>query len=244
MPRLLITLCTYNELENIRLLLPELRQVAPDADVLVIDDNSPDGTADAVRAFAETDSRTSLLLRPRKQGLGAATLQGFHYAIDHGYDQLLNMDADFSHNPDHIPALRQLAETVDVAIGSRYVPGGGVVDWNWRRQLMSRAINLYARCLLGLETQDNSGSFRCYSVSKLAQIDWNRTLARGYAFQEEVLYRCRRIGCTFGETPVIFADRRYGQTKISWQEAVAAIWILFRLGVQRMCGTTVRVGVS
>jgi dolichol-phosphate mannosyltransferase len=240
MPRLLITVCTYNELENIRLLLPELRRVAPDADILVIDDSSPDNTAGAVREFAATDDRTTLLLRPGKQGLGAATLEGFRYGIRHGYDQLLNMDADFSHSPNHIAALRQLAETVDVAIGSRYVTGGGVVNWSWRRRLMSWAINAYARLLLGLQTRDNSGSFRCYAVEKLARIDWDRTLAKGYAFQEEVLYRCRRIGCSFGETPIIFADRRFGRTKISSKEAVAAVWILLRLALQRLIRSPVR----
>ena len=241
MPRLLITVCTFNELENIRLLIPQLREVAPDADILVVDDNSPDGTGAAVSEFAESDSQVLLLHRPQKLGLGAATLAGFRYGIDHGYDQLLNMDADFSHSPTHIPAIRQLAEQVDVAIGSRYVPGGGVVGWNLKRHFMSQSINLYARTFLGLKTRDNSGSFRCYAIDKLRQIDWTRTIAKGYAFQEEVLYRCRRIGCTFGETPIIFQDRRFGVTKISWKEAVAALWVILRLGFQRILRTPVRV---
>jgi len=240
MPRLLFTICTYNEVENIRLLIPELRAVSSDADILVIDDNSPDGTGDVVREFAAADSKVSLLHRPEKQGLGAAKVEAFRYAIAEGYDQLLNLDADFSHSPSHIPAILQCAEDADVVIGSRYVKGGGVVGWNLRRHLMSRCINLYARLLLGLKTKDNSGSFRCYSVSKLAEIDWDRTMAKGYAFEEEVLYRCHRVGCRFIETPITFADRRFGVTKINMKEAVVALWVIFRLGLQRLRGVPVR----
>lgn len=240
MSRLLITVCTYNELENIQLLIPELRAIAPDADIVVVDDSSPDGTGAAVKAFAATDSQVKLLSRPKKLGLGVANLAAFRYAIDNGYDQLLNMDADFSHNPNSIPAIRETADKFDVAIGSRYVAGGGATQWTLTRRLMSLSINTYARLLLGLKTRDNSGSFRCYSVAKLAQIDWDLMLAKGYAFYEEVLYRCRQVGCTFGETPITFEDRRYGVTKINWKEAVSALWVIFRLSLQRMVGTRVR----
>ncbi len=240
MSRLLFTICTYNEVENIRLLIPELRTISTDADILVIDDNSPDGTGDVVREFAAADSKVSLLHRPEKLGLGAAKVEAFRYAIAKGYDQLLNLDADFSHSPSHIPAILQCAEEADVVIGSRYVKGGGVVGWNLRRHFMSRCINLYARLLLGLKTKDNSGSFRCYSVSKLAEIDWDRTMAKGYAFEEEVLYRCHRVGCRFIETPITFADRRFGVTKINMKEAVVALWVIFRLGLQRLRGVPVR----
>ena len=238
---MLITVCTFTELENIRLLIPPLRQVAAQADILVIDDNSPDGTGAAVLEFAANDPHVLLLHRPKKLGLGAATLAGFRYAIEHGYDRLINMDADFSHSPRHIPALLQMSAAVDVAIGSRYVEGGGVVGWNLKRHFMSQSINLYARLMLGLRTRDNSGSYRCYSVKRLAEIDWSRTIAKGYAFQEEVLYRCRRVGCTFGETPIIFEDRRYGVTKISWKEAVAAVAVILRLGIQRILKVPVKV---
>lgn len=240
MSRLLITVCTYNELENIRLLIPELRAVAPDADIVVIDDSSPDGTGDAVSEIAATDSQVRLLSRPVKEGLGVANLAAFRYAIENGYDKLLNMDADFSHNPQSIPSLRETAESFDVAIGSRYVKGGGATQWTFLRRLMSICINTYAKLLLGLKTKDNSGSFRCYSVAKLAEIDWDLMLAKGYAFYEEVLYRCVRVDCTFGETPIVFEDRRYGVTKINWKEAVAALWVIFRLCTQRIVGTRVR----
>ncbi|MDP7275678.1 MAG: glycosyltransferase, partial [Planctomycetaceae bacterium] len=178
--------------------------------------------------------------RASKQGLGTAILAGFREAILLGYDHLINLDADFSHHPRYLPALRELMDSVDVGIGSRYVQGGGVVGWNWRRHLMSRGINFYARLLLGLPSRDNSGSFRCYRVARLAELDLDRFRARGYAFQEEILYRCRRIGCRFAETPIIFEDRRFGESKISWKESAAAIWVLFRLAIDRLFRVRVR----
>ena len=239
MPQLLITLCTYNECENLPKLIPEIHAVAPDAEVLVIDDNSPDGTGRLADELAAMDSRIKVLHRAGKLGLGTATVAGFRFAIENGYDHVLNMDADFSHHPRHLPAIRECLTRVDVAIGSRYIPGGGVVGWNWRRHFMSQGINYYARLFLGLKTRDNSGSFRCYRVAKLAEIDWARIRARGYAFQEELLYRCRAIGCSFEETPITFEDRRFGTSKINWKESVAALWVIFRLGLDRLCGVLV-----
>ena len=240
MSRLLITVCTYNELENIRQLIPDLRSVAPDADILVIDDNSPDGTSLAVRDFTTTDPHVLLLTRSCKLGLGTAILSGFRYGIEHDYDLLVNLDADFSHDPKYIPDLLASVEHCDVAIGSRYVEGGGAVRWNWYRRLISRSINLYARCLLGLRTHDNSGSYRCYRVAKLAEIDWDRVVSVGYVFLEEVLYRCRIVGCTFDEVPIMFADRRHGVTKINWKEAVAALIAVLRLAGHRIRRVPVR----
>lgn len=234
LPRLLITVCTFNERENIELLIPELLAVAPQATVLVIDDNSPDGTAAVVAQLSAADSRIQLLQRPGKLGLGSATVAGFLYAIQQQYDLLINLDADFSHQPRYIPDLLHAIAGCDVVIGSRYVAGGGVVGWNLKRHFMSRAINLWARLLLGLSTRDNSGSYRCYRVSCLATIDWDRTLSRGYAFQEEVLYRCQRAGCRFVEVPIVFEDRRFGVTKINWKESVTAVVDILRLAVQNL----------
>jgi dolichol-phosphate mannosyltransferase len=234
MSRLLITVCTYNELENIRLLIPELRTVAPDADILVLDDNSPDGTGAAADEFAAGDSHVIVMHRDQKAGIGAATLAGFRYGIEHNYDLLLNLDADFSHPPRFIPDLLQAVESCDVAIGSRYVPGGQISGWSWVRHFMSRGVNWYSRLMLGITSRDCSGSFRCYRVPRLAEVDWDRTLAMGYAFEEEVLYRCQRIGCSFREIPIHFEDRQLGTTKINWTEVVKAIWMIFRLGLQRM----------
>ncbi|MEZ6124502.1 MAG: polyprenol monophosphomannose synthase [Planctomycetaceae bacterium] len=239
MTRTLISVCTYNELQNIRLLIPELRQVAPAADVLIVDDSSPDGTGDVVKEMAATDSAVRLMSRSGKLGLGSANLEAFRYAIREGYDLLVNLDADFSHPPQVIPALIALTNTCDVAIGSRYVPGGAAVGWSLWRHFMSRAVNLYARLFLGLTSRDNSGSFRCYRVSCLDRIDWGRTLSTGYSFYEEVLYRCRQAGCSFAETPIIFEDRRFGETKLKTIEILKAVWVIFRLGLQRMRGVSV-----
>lgn len=234
MDTLLVTLCTYNERENLVQLVPEILQQLPAAHILVIDDASPDGTGELVAEMAAVDQRIHLLRRSGKLGLGTATLAGFRWGIDHGYDLLINMDADFSHHPRYLPVLKSCLSRVDVAIGSRYVVGGGVRGWGLRRHLMSRLINSYARLLLRLRTKDNSGSYRCYRVSQLAQLDFDRVRARGYAFQEEILYRCRRLGCRFEEVPIIFEDRRYGSSKISWKEAVAAVWVIFRLGLENL----------
>ena len=233
--RLLVTLCTYNEIENLQSLIPEIHAQMAEAHVLVIDDNSPDGTGDLADQMAATDPRIHVLHRKGKLGLGTATLAGFRYGIEHGYEFLLNMDADFSHHPRYLPALVECMDRVDVGIGSRYVPGGGVEGWNFRRHFMSQGINFYARFFLGLRTRDNSGSFRCYRVAKLKELDLDRVRARGYAFQEEILYRCRRVGCTFEEVPIIFEDRRFGLSKINWRESVAALWVIFRLGIENLC---------
>jgi dolichol-phosphate mannosyltransferase len=237
--RLLVTLCTYNERENIELLVPEIHEQLPLADVLVIDDGSPDGTGELVDAMATVDSRIHVLHRSGKQGLGTAILAGFRYAIEHDYDYVLNMDADFSHHPRHLLALVDCMNRVDVGIGSRYVVGGGVEGWGFHRHFMSQGINFYARLLLRLRTSDNSGSYRCYRISKLREIDLDRVRARGYAFQEEILYRCRRVGCTFEESAIVFEDRRYGSSKIDWRESVSALWVIFRLGIENLFGVTV-----
>jgi dolichol-phosphate mannosyltransferase len=239
-PRLLITLCTYNERENIERLIPEVLEQVRTADLLVIDDNSPDGTGSYAETLSTRDRRVHVLHRPEKLGLGTATLAGLTYALEQQYDLWLNMDADFSHHPRHLPALLAGAEQADVVIGSRYVSGGAVVGWGWKRHLMSRAINVYARLTLGLKTRDNSGAFRCYALEKLRTLDLDRFRSSGYAVQEELLYRCRRIGCTFLETPITFEDRRYGVSKINRKEAVVALWVMARLLADRLFRVPVR----
>jgi len=239
--RLLITVCTYNECENLPKLIPVIHEHAPDADVLVIDDNSPDGTGQLADDIAREDNRIHVLHREGKLGLGTATIAGMKWAIERDYDQVLNLDADFSHHPRYLPALRECMQDADVAIGSRYVPGGGVEGWNWQRHFMSQGINMYARLFLGLKTKDNSGAYRCFSVAKLKLIDLNRIRAKGYAFQEEILYRCRRVGCSFKETPIVFEDRLLGTSKINWKESVMALWVIFRLGIDNLFGVSVEV---
>ncbi len=238
-PRLLVSLATYNEAGNLRDLVSAIRDHAPDASILIIDDNSPDGTgkiADEVKGSLEN---VDVIHRPGKQGLGTAVTTAMRYAVEHGFDHYINMDADFSHPPKFIPALRAGMTDHDVMIGSRYVPGGGVEgDFNFKRKFMSTGINTYARFFLGLKTKDNSGSYRCYRVSKLAQIDFDRIKSRGYSFMEEILFWCRQVGCTFGETPILFMNRRAGVSKINMGEAVKALGIIFVLGVGRVTGAS------
>lgn len=236
----LITLCTYNEVDNLRGLIPELLTLVPAANILVIDDNSPDGTGALVAEMAKRDDRVRLLSRPGKLGLGTATLAGFRYAIEHNYELLVNMDADFSHGPKYVPQLIAAATEYDVVIASRYVAGGGVAGWTFRRKLMSQTINFWARFWLGLKTADNSGSFRCFRVARLAEVDWDLTVARGYAFQEEILYRCRQVGCRMTEVPFVFEDRRFGVTKINLKECIVAVWVILLLGLQRLLGFRVK----
>jgi len=238
-PRLLVTLCTYNERENLESLVPEIHAQVPEADLLVVDDHSPDGTGEFADELAQADRRVHVLHRAGKQGLGTAILAGLKYAIENNYDRVIVMDADFSHHPRYLTALNGCLENADVGIGSRYVPGGGVTGWGPHRHFMSQAINWYARLLLRLKTRDNSGSYRCYRVSKLRELNLHLVRARGYAIQEELLYRCRRIGCRFEETPIVFEDRRYGESKISMWVTLEALWDIFRLGVENVCGVSV-----
>lgn len=235
-PRLVVSLACYNEAGNLRDLVAEVRQHAPHAAIVIIDDNSPDGTGEIADSLKETLPDVDVIHRAGKQGLGTAILAAMRYAIDHEYDYYLNLDADFSHPPRYIPDLLAGMERNDVMIGSRYVPGGGVAgeQFGFKRKFMSQGINMYARAFLGLHTRDNSGSYRCYRVSKLAEMDLSQVRSRGYSFMEEILYWCREVGCRFGETPIIFENRRSGVSKINKAEALKALVIIFEIGVVRL----------
>lgn len=234
--RYLVTICTYNERANILTLVPEIRRMWPAADILVIDDNSPDGTADAVRQFREQDSAVDLLLRTEKAGLGAATIAGFQEGCRRGYEWLVNMDADWSHPPALLPDLEQRFEAADVVVASRYVAGGGVQGWPWYRYVMSWGVNWYSRCLLGIRARDCSGAYRAYRVTKLQELDFSRFHSRGYAFQEEMLYRCQRAGARIVEVPFVFVDREVGESKINGREVIRALRDIAWLGLTRCCG--------
>ncbi len=237
MTKTLVTVATYNEIENLPRLIDRIEEAVPEADILVVDDNSPDGTGRWCDERAGADPRVRCLHRPGKLGLGTATIAGMRYAMEHGYEYVLTMDADFSHTPERIPDLLAgmtppVGPPVDVMIGSRYVEGGRVEGWGAKRRFMSRGVNLYARCLLGLPVRDCSGAFRCYRTSMLEKLDFDALQSRGYSFFEEILWRLRRLGARFGEMPITFVDRAHGASKVDSREAVAALWVLFRLGVQ------------
>jgi len=231
---------TYNEIENLPRLVEAIHLHQPGVDILVIDDNSPDGTGDWCDTQAETDSLLHCMHRAGKLGLGSATVAGMKYALDNGYDYVLTMDADFSHPPintsDLLHGVSREEDPVDVMIGSRYVKHGAVEGWPLTRRLMSRAVNLYARVLLGLKTRDCSGAFRCYNAAALRKIDYQNLQSKGYSYLEEILWLLKRSGASFGESPITFTDRVYGQTKINSREAIAAIAIIFRLGVKNWLG--------
>jgi dolichol-phosphate mannosyltransferase len=235
--KVLISLATYNERDNLRPLVEAIRQYAPAADILIIDDDSPDGTGRVADDLKASLDGIEVIHRAGKLGLGTAVLEAMKSAIVREYDYFINLDADFSHPPRFIPALLEGMDRYDVMIGSRYVPGGGVSGgFNLKRRTMSFGINTYARLLLGLTSKDNSGSFRCYRVSKLAEIDLGRVRSRGYSFFEEILFWCRQVGCRIGETPILFEDRRSGMSKINKAEILRALVVIFQLGVIRLLG--------
>jgi len=220
-------------------MVEEIFRVVPEVDLLVIDDNSPDGTGDWCDRKAAEDARLHCLHREGKLGLGTATIAAMRWGIERGYRYVLNMDADFSHQPRYLGDLIAGMDPpdgppVDVMIGSRYVPGGGVEGWPLRRHLMSRGVNCYARWLLGLKPKDCSGAYRCYRTSLLSQLDFAAIRSRGYSFQEEILWHLKRLGARFGETPITFIDRQRGSSKIDTKEAAAALWIILGLGVRNV----------
>jgi dolichol-phosphate mannosyltransferase len=241
-PRTLVTLATYNEIENLPRLVDALFAVAPDVDILVVDDGSPDGTGAWCDTKAAAEPRLHCLHRTGKLGLGTAIVAAMHYAIQRGYTYVLNMDADFSHDPRHVPALIAGMAGVngtpaaDVMIGSRYVAGGGIQGWPLRRHLMSRAVNAYARWMLGLRAKDCSGAFRCYRASLLARLDFAAVRSRGYSFQEEILWHLKRLGAKFDETPITFVDRQHGTSKINSKEAWEALRTILALGTKNWLG--------
>ncbi|MBL8799711.1 MAG: polyprenol monophosphomannose synthase [Planctomycetia bacterium] len=235
-PRLLVSIATYNERDNIGKLIDEIHAVVPWADVLVIDDNSPDGTGNLVDERAAADPRIQVLHRAGKLGLGTAILAGMRYAMQNNYELLLNMDADFSHHPRFLPAILAGMNRNDVMIGSRYIPGGGTANWPLSRRIMSWGVGSIVRLLMRIPARDTSGAYRCYRVSKLRETDLDAIISRGYSFQQEVLWRCRQAGCRISETPIFFENRRAGASKVNPHEAVRSLGTIIYLGLGAFFG--------
>jgi dolichol-phosphate mannosyltransferase len=235
-PRILVSLATYNEAGNVAALIGEIHKFVPRADVLVIDDNSPDGTWKIVEELGAADPRITLLRRPGKLGLGTALIAAMNYAMQHNYDYLQNMDADFSHPPRYLPGILAGMSKYDVMIGSRYVAGGGTENWPLPRRVMSRSVNLLVRFLFRMPVKDASGAYRCYRVSKLRETRLDRVRSRGYSFQQEVLFRCHKAGCKLGEYPIIFESRRAGASKVNRAEAVRSMSMIVYLGLRNFLG--------
>jgi dolichol-phosphate mannosyltransferase len=232
--RTLIVVPTYNERENVAALIPLLLNVAPTADVMLIDDNSPDQTADQAEQLFAVHPRFSVLRRKSDRGYGRSLLDGYRAAVDRGYTRLVQLDADFSHDPVIVPQLIAGTGKADVVIGSRYCPGGGIANWPQRRRLLSRFANQYVRTIAGLKVCDNTSGFRGYTRRALQVLLEVPIAAEGYAFLVETTFRAQRAGLRIAEVPITFVDRREGQSKMSRQiifESVIRPWLL-RFGVR------------
>ena len=223
--RCLVLLPTYDERDNLEAIVRDVLAYL-DTDILVIDDGSPDGTGEIADRLAAENPRIQVIHRTGKQGLGTAYLRGFAHAIEHGYDRVFEMDADFSHPPWDLPRMVHATRNADLAIGSRYVPGGSTIGWNLRRRMLSRGANVYTRMMLGMNVSDATAGFRCYNVASLARLDLDQVRAEGYAFQVEMAYRMKKAGYRVVELPIHFVDRALGTSKMDGRVAREAIWLV------------------
>ena len=225
----LVIVPTYNELDNIQQLLPALLSLSESFDILVVDDSSPDRTADFVANFSAQNSRVNLLLRQQKNGLGQAYLAGFKWGLERNYDALIEMDADFSHRPEDLVKLLRALETENVVIGSRYVPGGQTVNWGFIRKIISRGGGIYSRLILRYPVQDWTGGFNGWRAQVLKDIGLETIRSNGYTFQIELKYKAQKCGYQIKEVPIVFEDRRVGQSKMSLKivlEAFYKVWLI------------------
>jgi dolichol-phosphate mannosyltransferase len=228
--RALVIVPTYNERDTVRRIIETVLGQGPNFDILVVDDGSPDGTGDIVDEIAAENSRAHALHRPRKMGLGTAYLAGFRWALERDYEFVFEMDADFSHDPNHLPLFLEAATDADVVLGSRYRQGKvTVVNWPISRLILSYAANIYARAVTGLPLYDGTGGFKCFRRRVLEAIPLDAVRSNGYAFQIEMSFRAWRRGFRIVEIPIVFVDRTEGQSKMSRRIVWEAIWMVWRL---------------
>ncbi len=234
MSRVLVIIPTYNERDNLQPIVAAALAQLPEANVLVVDDGSPDGTGKLADQLAGADSRVHVLHRTSKQGLGGAYIAGFRWALARDYDYVFEMDADFSHDPKYLPELLAAAERgADLVIGSRYVTGGGTRNWGLGRRVISKGGGTYARMVLGLSVQDPTGGFRCFRRRVLESLDLDSVRTQGYGFQIEMTYRAAKRGFQIEEVPIVFEDRRVGQSKMSRKIFVEAMTMVWKLRFER-----------
>lgn len=232
--RILVVLPTFNESITIERILRAVRKSLPEADVLVVDDSSPDGTAAVALSLCDELGSIEVLVRPEKNGLGPAYREGFKWGLERGYNAFIEMDSDFSHDPSALPSLVQpLSDGVDVVIGSRYVPGGTIPDWKLSRRLISRFGNLYAKWMLNLGVEDSTSGFRVYTARILEKIDLDAVRASGYGFQIEMTYRAARANAVIREVPISFVDRVDGESKMSSSVVTEAFGLVTKWGILR-----------
>ncbi len=234
MKKVLVIVPTYNERENIKEIVPQILSKGENIEVLIVDDNSPDGTAKIVKEMMIHNPRIHLIKRPGKLGLGTAYVEGFKYALEHGYDLIIEMDADFSHNPDDLPRLIQESEHADLVIGSRYTNGISVVNWPLNRLLLSYFANLYARILTGIPVRDLTAGFKCFRREVLEKIDLSKIHSDGYAFQIEMNFYAYERGFKIKEIPIIFIERRTGVSKMSKRIIKEAFFLVIFLRLKKI----------
>lgn len=232
----LIITPTYNELENISRLIPDLLGRYENLDILVVDDNSPDGTGNYIEELSNQNKRVKLIRREKKLGLGTAYIAGFKYAIQHNYDYIFEMDADFSHDPKEIKNLLDAINKYDLVLGSRYIRGVNVINWPMRRLLLSYFANKYTRFITGLPVQDATGGFKCFRKKVLETINLDKVKSNGYAFQIEMTFKAWKKGFKVGEVPIVFFDRVKGTSKMSRKIVREAIFMVWKLRIRSMLG--------
>jgi len=225
----LVIVPTYNEAENIRELVPRILEQDPGVEILVVDDNSTDGTGALVDELMGTEPRLHVLHRPKKLGLGTAYVAGFRYALEHNYDLVFEMDADFSHDPDSIPAFLEAVKEADLVLGSRYLNGVTVVNWPLSRLILSYGANLYTRIITGMPIKDATGGFKCFRRTTLEQINLDRVRSDGYGFQIEMNFKAWRKGLRIKEIPILFVDRRVGISKMNRKIIWEAMWLVWKM---------------
>ena len=234
--KILVIIPTYNEKENIHKIIPLVLEQDQDIEVLVVDDNSPDGTGKLVEEIQSSNPRIKLIRREKKSGLGTAYLAGFKYALENGYNYIFEMDSDFSHDPSYIPDFLKAIEDSDLVLGSRYIKGVNVVNWPITRLLLSFYANVYARWVTGLPVKDSTGGFKCFKSEVLEKIGLDNIHSNGYAFQIEMSFRAWRKGFRIKEIPIIFVDRRAGESKMSKKIVREAIWMVWKLRILSILG--------
>ena len=234
--RTVIVMPTYNERQNLESIAGRVRAALPEADLLVVDDNSPDGTGDIADKLAEADSHVQVMHRTDKAGLGKAYIAGFGWALERGYDVIMEMDADGSHQPEHLPALVGAVDGADLSIGSRWVRGGRVVNWPRSREVLSRGANVYIQVMLGLGVRDATAGFRAYRATTLRTISLDQVESTGYCFQIDLTVRVANAGLRIVEVPITFVEREHGASKMSNSIILEAFWRVAQWGVQRRLG--------
>ena len=231
-----IIMPTYNERQNLESVVGRVRAALPEADLLIVDDSSPDGTGDLADKLAVADPHVQVMHRAEKAGLGKAYLAGFDWALERGYDVIVEMDADGSHQPEHLPSLVGALAHADLAVGSRWVPGGKVVNWPKSREVLSRGANIYTRLMLGIAVRDATAGFRAYRASTLRKISLSQVQSTGYCFQIDLTMRVAQAGLTIVEVPITFVEREHGASKMSNSIIAEAFWRVAQWGTAKRIG--------